>query len=329
MAVEKGTAANAFELYDKLETFLTANGWISHRDNVPMPYQATTRQTAGKVFDTISARFYQGGGLDGNDKIYVSMFMYYSVPTGAYTINACMARHYDKLKNPREQFGIANEYRRTTTMPVWNQPMKYWFIASGRRFIVIAKVANRYVSMYCGLFLPSGTDEEYAYPYFLGANCTNETTAYSYQNIEGMRSFFNPIHGNSYTDSGNVASYHTSTAMCYLPSGEWCPIIGGVDSLSNYWNTTSYSHPHWAIAYPYSYPIQYGKTPDNQFLLKPIYLAQRGNSKQILGWLDGVYWVTGYENSPETIVTIDGKEYLCIPSIFQNGFNDYAAILLE
>lgn len=327
MAVEKGTAANAFELYDKLETFLVANGWKSHRDNIAMPYMAQSKQTQGKVFDTVSARFFEGSGLDGQDKIYVNMYMYYSVPTGAYTITACMARAYDKAKEPRRQFGMDGDLRLQSTMPVWNQSMKYWFIASGRRFIVIAKVANRYASMYCGFFLPSGTDEEYPYPYFIGANATSQTDPYSAQPHTGLSSFFRPQKGEiTYLSGFLYSGRRTGTAMVYLPSGEWCPING---NATDYWQQSSDGVAHGALVYPYSWPIQFGKTDDGQYLLKPIYIYQTMNSKQILGWLDGVYWVSGYENSPETILTIEGKEYICIPCMWQNGFNDYAAIRLE
>jgi hypothetical protein len=53
--------------------------------------------------------------------------------------------------------------------------------------------------------------------------------------------------------------------------------------------------------------------PDGSFLLDPIFVTASYNT--IYGQIEGLYRVTGYANSAEDVITVDGVNYI----IFQDG----------
>ena len=321
MAVEIGMATSHSDLLLKLETFLTTNSelvaanqqWESLKDNTARPYSlSTTPDNNGYLLH----RFFKGKGLDGQDSIIVPMVLRQNVTSNYYTLSAYPARAYDRTKAVDMQFVSTNGYDTyPACMSIWQTTMKYWFIANGRRFIIIAKVANRYVSMYCGLFLPSGTDTEYSYPLYIGGNHGTDSTPYTYEATSNQRSFFNP--------QANDSNYPRSSAYLIVPSGE-------LACGDNYDGASfSSSITHQFNTYPYNNNHYLTKTIDGQYLLLPIDIVQDRPVMQHLGWLDGVFYVSGFENSPENIVQVAGVDYICIPAVVQNDYNNYAAIALK
>ena len=321
MAVEIGMATSHSDLLLKLETFLTTNSelvaanqqWESLKDNTARPYSlSTTPDSNGYLLH----RFFKGKGLDGQDSIIVPMVLRQNVTSNYYTLSAYPARAYDRTKAVDMQFVSTNGYDTyPACMSIWQTTMKYWFIANGRRFIIIAKVANRYVSMYCGLFLPSGTDTEYSYPLYIGGNHGTDGTPYTYEATSNQRSFFNP--------QANDSNYPRSSAYLIVPSGELA-CGDNYDGSSFSSNVT-----HQFKTYPYNNNHYLTKTIDGQYLLLPIDIVQDRPVMQHLGWLDGVFYVSGFENSPENIVQVAGVDYICIPAVVQNDYNNYAAIALK
>ena len=153
MAVKIGMATSHSDLLLKLETFLTTNSelvatnqqWESLKDNTAQPYSlSTTPDNNGYLLH----RFFKGKGLGGQDSIIVPMVLRQNVTSNYYTLSAYPARAYDRTKAVDMQFVSTNGYNTyPACMSIWQTTMKYWFIANGRRFIIIAKVAIRYVSM--------------------------------------------------------------------------------------------------------------------------------------------------------------------------------------
>lgn len=320
MAVEKGTASNAGDLLLKLEKFLTTNpelvrtkqAWEVMKDNTIHPYSQTYNMSAQDEWQL--ARTFVGKGLDGQDKIYVPMALYVDARHTYYSLAAWTARNYDKEKNFDVQFTATGFVNGKSVISLWNDSIPYWFVANGRRFIVIAKVAHRYMSMYCGFFLPLATDEEYTYPLYIGGSHDTFKKEYQHQTNQANGSFWKPTFASdgAYYGSCNVVS----------PSGEIL-YLGMSDMFTR--NDIDFS----GTLYPYNWNYQIGKTEDNEYVLLPIEIMQFHPSSQTLGWLDGAMYVSGYENSPERELTIGGKTYVCFPSMVRSGYNDYAAILME
>lgn len=324
MAVEIGTASNHQDLMLKLENFLTSNPalvaanqqWEVKKDNVVQPY--TTNTTTSRDGYSLP-RFFIGHGLDGQDNIVVPMVLRHNVSSNYYTMSAYTARSYATDKGVSEQLSDNAVGSRWATISLWHTKMKYWFIANGRRFIIIVKVANRYSSMYCGFIKPSGTDLEYPYPLFIGGNHNYDDRPYTNADTDTNRSFFNP-QAKSYSDIADSSS----SGMIFTPSGRLC-------MLDNY-EGESLPTPNSNIngyTFPYQNNHYIGKTLNNEYVLLDIDIVQYYGGYNHLGWFDGVCYVTGYQNSPENIITVGNDRYICVSAMVQNDYNNWAAFKLE
>ena len=322
MAVEKGTASNAGDLLLKLEKFLTTNpelvrtnqAWEVMKDNTVQPYSQNYNMSANDSWQL--HRTFVGKGLDAQDRIYVPMALYVDVRYTYFSLVAWLARNYDKNKTTDAQFTANNMVVGRCAISLWANSLPYWFIANGRRFIIIAKVANRYMSMYCGFFLPLATDTEYTYPLYVGGAHNEPKREYQHQTNETNGAFWKPTsEGSSSNVSGSCSLIRPSGEIIYLNTND----------MSRYTVNNKFS----GCLYPYNWDFKFGKTTDNQYVLMPIEIFEQTPAIQTLGWFDGVMYVSGYENSPERELIVDGKRYLCFPSMVRSGYNDYAAILME
>nr|DAI43074.1 MAG TPA: hypothetical protein [Caudoviricetes sp.] len=326
MAYEVGTASNAGDLLLKLETFLTTNPalvaanqqWQSMKDSVVNPYTQTYDMAAAQKWQL--HRCFVGKGLDGRDNIVVPMALYVEQAQTYYTLCAWTARSWDKTKSMSEQFTTTGVTNNQSCMSLWNAQIPYWFFANGRRFIVIAKIANRYMSLYAGFVMPCGTDREYSYPLYVGANHTTVYRSYQHDSLTANGSFWRPaVDTDDVRCSGAIVNPQGLIVRC---------------SAQQLRNARTGSDPNGfmnqlAYVFPYHYGNYIGKTPDNNYVLKPIELVQAHGAYQCLGWLDNAFYISGFENSPESIVTVNGEQYICFPSMVSNTHNDYCAIKME
>lgn len=330
MAMETGIASHAGDLFLKLETFLTTNpalvaagqAWRVLKDNKVAPYSNEYNPDANGVNQM--PRAFKGGGLDGRDEIIVPMQLWVNKSRTEYSLIAYGARSWDTSYPIEIQHMNKNQQNVRTCMYLWNAQMPYWFFANGRRFIVITKVANRYMSMYCGFIMPSGTDIEYSYPHYVAANGANFKRNYQF------------THSGSSVSTGAfwkpTADYAETTyrSNCNLINPTGTNVRFNVSDTSQVYRTDSTNElQSGGVIFPYHLNYKIGKTIDNQYVLLPIELIQVVGDIQVLGWLDNVFYVSGFENSPETIITVNGDRYICFPCMIQNAYNDYAAIKME
>ena len=319
MAVEIGTASNHQDLMLKLEKFLTSNPalvaanqqWEVKKDNVVNPY---TTNTSTDAQGYSLPRFFIGHGLDGQDNIVVPMVLRHNTSLNYYTMTACAARSYATDKSVFDQLTDNAVGARWTTISLWHTDMKYWFIANGRRFIIIVKVSNRYTTMYCGFIKPSGTDLEYPYPLLIGGNHAFTDRPYTNDDASTNRSFFNPQAGDDSSSSSII--YTPSGRLCFLDNQGGRHISSGSFYLAG-------------VTYPYHYNHYIGKTLDDEYVLLDIDIIQHFGGMNHLGWFDGVCYVTGFENSPENIITVGNDRYICVSAMVQNDYNNWVAIKLE
>lgn len=261
--------------------------------------------SANDLITTMQDREYSivGPGLSDQDEIYLNLKTYSSAQLDLYNIQLRYSTGFDETKYWYSQPGSSSPAYGL----MWNQDIKYWFIANGRRFIVIAKVSTNYASLHGGFILPYGLPSEMPYPIAVGGSCPiNER--WSYQN-ERHSSFWNP------------GSYGSSTeAGLYMRRTD-----GAQDAFANIsWNTAPNS---WT--YPYRFLLSYRTSPSNDYALQPVTLYSSQGGGNVWGELQGVYHISGFNNASENTLVIDGKTYLVVQSGYRTGPNDYAALLLE
>lgn len=111
------------------------------------------------------AVWFKAPGMTGFDPCYIN-FQLYDRPTNDYyniAVTGCTgfvgAAQFDDQPGALTAMAI----------PLWNQPIPYWFSGNGQRVIVSAKVGTAYLSCYAGKILPFGTPQQYPYPLLIGA----------------------------------------------------------------------------------------------------------------------------------------------------------------
>ena len=258
--------------------------------------------------------YLKGFGNGGTDEIFVNLRTYKNVGTGYYNIELRGATGFVTGNARTAQPGISP----LADLCLWQNSMDYWFIANGRRFIIIAKVSTVYESAYAGFILPTGLPSEYPYPLVIGA--CNGTTAQLYSSTAAAHAaFFAP--DNSMHLLGKAGTWltfdnPTSSSGANYRTHPWFP------SLSL--DTT----PTAGI-----YPCLNAGVIDasSDYALFQGGLIGRVSSPaatDIFGELEGVFHVSGHNNAAENIVTVDAVDHLVIQNAHRTGKDDYAAFKL-
>ncbi|SFD52553.1 PA14 domain-containing protein [Pseudomonas citronellolis] len=245
----------------------------------------------------------KGPGLSGSDEIYMAMRTASSAQGDFYNVLSRYTTGYNENALSSQQPGAGPN----TFSLMWNQEIKYWFIANGRRFIVIAKVSTTYASLYGGFILPYGLPSEIPYPIAAGASCAINAR-WSIQ-TENHSSFWNP---GGY-DSASVGGLY----------------LRRTDGAADVFKNIYYSNAAPGKTYPYSGLIAFRTSPSNDYALQPVVLYSTAGGGNVWGELDGVFHISGHNNASENTLLIEGKTYLVVQSGYRTTASDYAAILLE
>jgi len=357
MAYLTGTATNAADLWTKLLAFLTTN---------------TALVAAGQAWQTVWTApggapnstdvMLKGPGLAGGDAVYVGLRR----TDNTLTLNESLiwlsgATGYSSSAT---QFnGHVNSLGNTPAMFIDNAAMTYWFVANGRRFVVVTKMSTVYNAMYAGLYHPYAVPSEYPYPLFiggsrgfsaLGGSFPVPTTWRAAQSLQ--YSAFPYAQGNYFSAS----SWSDTQALFLAPDATWM----GVTSSAS----PSFAAGIMPTAYlaPRAVPGAMGSTVigDTNVLVPEVGNSANGpnfgtqtvlgrtipgldseyplTNLTIMGWtagtslnpvtygaLDGVYGASVVGASAETVVTIGGVNHMIFQNIQRTSSTDYWALALE
>jgi hypothetical protein len=260
-----------------------------------------------------------GPGLAGTDEIYVGLQAVNDVPNDIYGIEIRGAAGFNAAQSFSTQVGSSP----TSYVACWNSPMTYWIVASGRRFVVVIKVSTTYHAIYGGLILPYATPSQYPYPLFIGGE-SNSNLRWSDTTV-GFRQFVDPGAPSSATNSG--------TNFCF-PDGSWQYFCNWLNSSGND-SLATLGRSVW----PYAGSSDSSQQVDNRlremrdnidgtYTLLPLILSCETPSRQVFGEIDGCYYVSGYGNAAENIITISGQDYLVVQNIFRTNRWNYWALKL-
>ncbi|NMG48944.1 hypothetical protein GO613_12620 [Azoarcus communis] len=104
-------------------------------------------------------------GMTGLDPVYVALQLYDRPTNDVYNVAITGATGFVNDADFDNQPGALT----ALGLPLWNQPIPYWFAANGQRFSLIAKVDTSYLTAYAGKILPFGTPLQYPYPLLIAA----------------------------------------------------------------------------------------------------------------------------------------------------------------
>lgn len=310
MATEIGTATGYKDLLAKLRTFLTGlavNPWTSLRYTVG----------GGVAADECILR---APGLAGTDQIFVGITTfenatadYFNWRLGGFTgFNNALA------------FGAQPGVMQNVFVQLWNSPIPYWFVANGRRVIMVAKVSTNYHMMYLGFLNQYASPNQYPYPLAIGGNFAMSPepaltdVAWRWSNTFFTRQNF-PM-STRWDPGGGVIADNTSTLRLRAPNGLWKAMRCGPNG--------SYSDVDDSTVWPYMagmVNLQANLGAD-QSPVFPIILHD--NTPEVYGELDGVYATSGQGRASEDTLTEGADSLLMVQNVTKTARNDYCAVRL-
>lgn len=315
MAWETGTATNYVDLVNKVRDFLTTNTTLVSTGE-------HWEQVAGNtgVIQSDDIVTLRGKGLADTDNIYCYLKPIGDVTNDKYAVEF-QAHGAFIQTDPQDSQPLSSSAQYVLA---WNDPIQYWIIANGRRWILITKVAGVFGSGYCGFFLPYSPPSEYPYPFYNAGSTSGEFLRYSTNDVKSH--FF--------------ASPGYQSAQVFRPDNKWGYVSnftenGSAGVVNEAWiyptRFKSTQSTHDSRASYSGDDITNNTQPcfDNTYLMRQLQIHISDSFTGMLGVLDGVFAVTGRTNSSENIISKGGVDYLVVQNIFRTDFKDYMAVRLD
>jgi hypothetical protein len=277
MAIETGSAAGWIDLLDKLVTFALANGWVLEK---------SVTVTAGQIEE----RYLRGPGSLDTAPVHVNIRTGAAPVEGIYWWKVYGSIAFDTSFEIGAQPGSSPG----VNLLLWQNNIDYWFYINDRRFLVIAKIAASYFSLYAGFFLPFANPIEYPFPLFIAATDKDPARIYTTTRSD-FRCFADPgedcahirAPGGQWVDVFNhgensIVDNHKSHNQGYYV---WPYFSGGGSTNSED------SLPGWDIRPPPNYP-------DARIII-PLHFSGGIAEAGIIGIMDEAYYVPGFNIAPE------------------------------
>jgi len=205
----------------------------------------------------------------------------------------------------------------------------YWIIATGRYFIVVTKIGTIYTSMMMGFFLPYGTPSEYGFPLVIcGSGRTivgNGTgTPFHFTLIDNrFRMFANP---------------GADAMLLRDPTGNWLIFSNFRNSGVNDFQTTQRNVAPFAGHATNQTNLMNDKIVeaiDGSYPLTPLIPSEYENENGTIGAnanaygeLDGVFHISGSNQTSENTLTIGGDDYIIFQDVYRLAFHNFMALRL-
>jgi len=181
---------------------------------------------------------------------------------------------------------------RLSGVPAHNNRIDYWLTLNGQRIALAMKVGTPvYESCYVGKCLPYGRPSQYPYPVVCGGMLTGAAAT----------RFSDTTHSIPY--KGNKAS------MALRSNDNWGQV---------------YCYPWGNTALTSTTQL---RDTGGVYHLLPIELHD--NTANLWGALDGILYISGFNNAVENTLVIDGKTYVVIQDVSRTGFTDYYAMRMD
>ena len=240
---------------------------------------------------------YKAPGLSGTEEIYVGVVANRSVSSDIYNLRINGFTGYVSGNAWDSQPGKIST---SIQIPAWNAAIPYKFVANGQRCIILIKINNIWVPGHIGKYLPYATPSQYPYPLYIGGMYSGSRIRYD---NTSQISFFKGA--------------NTSGAMRFV-DGNWRnPQLLPETGIFTLRNTKSTSTNDEVTE-----PGYYG--------LHPLILSENTTGYvNNYGELDGIYYISGFSNAIENIVTISGIDYFIISDFGRLGLKDFIAIKLD
>ncbi|MBA2881837.1 hypothetical protein HNR65_002168 [Desulfosalsimonas propionicica] len=233
----------------------------------------------------------KGEGLTGTEEIFVGFRTYQSADADYYNLVAAAFAGYvsGNAFDDQPQALISG-------VPAHNQNIDYWITWNAQRIALAMKVGTPvYESAYVGKALPYARPSQFPYPVICAGMLNGTPAARFSDDSQSM-----PYKGNRANFQMRNINGSWQQVHCYPYSNDQNILAGSTNAL---------------------------RDTGGEYHLMPVELFDPDS--EIYGALDGIYFVTGFNNSVENTLTIDGSEYVVIQDVWRTGFDDYYAIRMD
>lgn len=305
-----GTASGHNDLLDQLRDFLVNDvGWTE------MDYSGVV--SPGNDLEQVELHLRAPGASAGNE-YFLNILTEGNVVSGAYGWRMRASQAYDPSVSDQAQEGSSP----MVYFNLWQNTIPFWFYASGRRVIVVAKCNVSYVSMYAGLFLPFALPTEYTRPFFIAGN------GFDLRAHDASRS------SNSFiANPGDRCAYYLN-----FPANAWNNVKNTEDTAEGFTvgnNSPATIWPHRAMTGSDTASGRQDWNYNGMLFLRPnangeqpaflCHLISQAENRMV-GTLDGVYSIGGFGRTSEQEVTLAGSPFRVFQNIFRTTPRDFMAI---
>lgn len=323
-AFVSGTATDHNDLWTKLITFLTTDATLlAAGEEWSAVWTHASGATSGVVL--------QGPGLSAGDEVLVGLKLVERPTPDEYEIQ--ILGMTGVLPAATTFDGHVNVTPNKVLMFIDSNPMDYWFVANGRRFMAVVKISTVFEAMYAGLFLPYAPPTSYSYPLFIGGSAGE---LHADGGATSWRSTDSNHHHFPYANVQIGGTDRNPGAWMLSPQGEWliCFTSGAGGNVAigptYFFGGLGITQTSGVSALGYGSireRLQAGFA--GEFPLTPLTLVQDSPDDQTYGVLDGAYHVPGHGNSSENLVTIGGVNHLTVQDVFRTAIGSYWAMALD
>lgn len=276
---------------------------------------------ASGVDAAFSQVIWEAPGNDGNSQILCGAHAFERQDADYFDWELASFDGYLASSLWRQQAGFQGK----ALLPLWNDAIPYWFIANGRRAIIIAKIGTQYEMAYLGLLDPYFSPQQWPYPAALGAPLVLgptlpdwNSTAFRWSNATGAHR--SPTHA----DAGS----NTDPAYFQLRVRNWDGNWLGVEASVNDLSGGSPVGSGRGIIWPYRCGISLlDANLDGSYCLWPVMLNLPGPNT--VGQLGGVAAVTGQGLAAESLIRLGAVDWMVLPNVTRTSRGDFCAVALD
>jgi len=344
MAYEIGTADGYLDLLERLKDFISdparvigdhadMTELVAIDDNVQSG-ESSQAWTIDSYTDVSEIElFAHGPGTSGVDEIYTWIDTYSDAGDDYYNWRMAAMTGYAAGVDISLQPGVTQG--RLPRMLMWENPIPYWFLGNGRRYVVVAKISSVYECLYQGFALPYGLPTQFPYPMVVGGSACPTTTVANHRyssTTADHRGFANPYandEGIIVQGTFDITGYYSTLKA--MQGTSWIRMQGrSGDTLSNDNNVWPYVSAENAYNEGNEFTTLLRENIDGSYPVFPLIMMMNSPNKHIFGELQGCYAVPGFGGiAAEDTLTINGETYIVFPIVANASRGDFWAIKKE
>jgi hypothetical protein len=264
---------------------------------------------------------WQAPGNDGDSEIFSGVHLFEREDADYYDWEVASFDGFTADASFRGQPGFQGQL----FVPLWGDPIPYWFVADGRRCVVVAKINAQYEMAYLGLFDPYFSPEQWPYPVALGGTLALGATWPLWNDTKfRWSSFYDQTHrAPTHSDIGIYgAGLYSHQLRGRRLDGAWDGFEGSRNDVVS--SAPGSVHVIW----PYRCGLSLlDVNLDGSFALWPAMLCH--SAPNTWGQLSGVACVTGQDLVAESLVRRGAVDWLVVQNINRGDRDDFLAVALD